>query len=188
MTINPSNGSNFGAPFTIFVVANIKSFTGRKWLFGSNIVNGPELLFYDENQTMYAYFSQAGAPGKIINLNPGGSPNPTQMDGNGINIFTITCSADSSFKFYLNSKLIGSDKLNGPIINAPITLGASVFGQVYSSEDTNIDYYNFMHFTGVLPDDWRPIYELYFGCKYGIKPKLEGNNMYYKHNFTDFPF
>jgi len=192
MTITPSNGSNFGAPFTIFVVADMKSFKGFKTLFGSNTIDGFE-IHIDYQYDMY--IGKAGVGGKFIQFNSGASLNPTQVDGKGINIFTITCDATGAFKFYLNSKHFGAfdgDKLNTPPINGGITLGATVvFNNVYSSPDTDLDYYNFMHFTGVLPDDWRPIYELYFACKYDIKKKLEGNNIYldkHKSNFNNFPF
>ena len=191
MTITPSGQSNFAAPFTIFVVADIKSFKGFKYLFGSNVMDGFELIFDYDNSDVY--FSKVGVGGKRIKFNSGASFNPVQIDGNGINIFTITCDANGAFTFYLNSKHFQSsdgDKLNTPPINGGITLGATVLPwNVYGSQDTDLDYYNFMHFTGILPQDWLRIYEAYFACKYKIKENLkDNNNPYYSYNFTWFPF
>jgi hypothetical protein len=168
------------------VVANIYSFSNanRNILIGGKNQGGIELSFYN-NELSY------GCTGKSeykIQLNNSMEVNTLQE--NAINIFTFTCDKNGNFNAYINSKHINTNpvKISPLPINQPIILGSSFIDGKILPSNNSIDYYNFLHWSGVIDLNNIQTLEWYFACKYRIKRSISNSNKHRQYNFSYFPF
>lgn len=180
MDIDLKSDSNYGAPFTLFIVADVKSFNPQvvkgsgnmqcNHIFASPDFDGFELAFTENHVVCYVLGRSAiTSPLNMVGAN-----------GNGINIYTVQCDADGKVTFYINSSpvMIQQKFPNGFIPqNRKIRLACAYGPDMYPSSD-NIDYYQVAHISGILNPDFINMAEAWMAKTWNIQSKLSSENTY----------
>jgi len=177
---------NYGAPFTIILVADVKSFnppsngkSNMQRLIGSPDYNGLEFGFVGNN--ILVNVQNAGGALVPLNLSSLGT------DGNGPNVYTVMVDANGNVNAWINSNPVISNRTtvyNSVPLNKPILLGCAFGPNQYPSAQ-NIDYYRILHLSGTANLIWIQLVEAYFANKCGFKSKINSNNNpFITFNFT----
>lgn len=194
MDIKLNNQTNYGCPFTMFFVANVKNFkTSTKYRAPSNRIIGSP----DYNGIEIGFSTLGGvAPngGCFVNVQGSGgyAAEPLGMSGinpNGINIYTFQFDKNGQVMVWINSVLVINKKTvyDKIALNRALLLGAA-FGpdpnNGYPSED-DLDYHQFIHVSGILNIDAIKLAEAWMASIWNIKSKINPNdNQYISYQFA----
>ena len=103
----PTNNNDFGAPFTIYIVANVYDFNPTKLkgietdiaynhLVGSSEYNGLEVLFYQNHFCLDLLGKNERVKMPVPSIPP--------IDPKIPHIFTVTCDSNGTLSFYIDSR------------------------------------------------------------------------------------
>jgi hypothetical protein len=178
----PTNNNDFGAPFTIYMVANVYDFNPTKikgagnlahnHLFGSSERNAFEVYFY-QNQFCLNLVNVGG--GTPTNL-----PNMPEIDPKIPHIFTITCDSKGNLSFYIDSRAIAkkqkiaNNKIPG---NYSIRLACALSTKEYPSSN-DLDYYEILHFHNYHNGFSRNMHEGLLAEKWSLRSQLDDSNIF----------
>lgn len=179
------NSSNYVAPLTIFAVADVKTFNPTEakgsggfacnFLFGAPGHGGLAIGFTGNHVVCFVQNTQA----IIVPLTMSG------LQGNGKNIYTIQYDSTGNVNIWINGFNVVNKTmpLNVINVNQPIRLGCAYEPNQYPST-SNIDYYHFIHISGLINMDAIQMTEALLANVSNIKDKLNPENKYYTSQFN----
>jgi len=178
----PNNNNNFGAPFTVYIVANMYDFnptqgkgTGNiphNSLFSSSEKNAFEVYFYQNMFRLNLVWIGGGTPTKF--------PSMPEIDPTIPHIFTITCDSTGKLSFYIDSRPIAKkQKLANNQIpgNYPIRLACALGTNEYPSSN-DLDYYEILHLHNYHSGYSRNMFEGLLAEKWSLRSQLDDSNIF----------
>jgi len=178
MDIALNSNCNYGAPFTLFMVADVKSFNPTvvkgsgnmraNHLVGSPDFDGFEIIVVDN--VIYCVILGRTSVNQSMNM--------TGIDGNGRNIYTAQCDAQGNISLWINSTPIITNKQFPSGLtpqNKKIRL-ACAFGQDQYPSSDNIDFNQVIHVSGLLTIDYIAYIEASMATTWSIRSKMNKIN------------
>jgi hypothetical protein len=180
MDIALNASSNYGAPFTLFMAMDLKSFNpqvvkGSGNMRCNHVIASPDFdgfeLSFTDNLVVCVVLGRTAIAESL---------HMTGANGNGINIYTVQCDADGNMSVWINSTpvIVHKKMPNGFIPqNKKIRLACAFGRDMYPSSD-NIDYYQVIHCSGVFKPEFINSVEAWMAKTWNIQSKISSENTY----------
>lgn len=177
--INKTFGSK---PYTIAIVANIKSFSPTKnasgiqgnYLIGSNGCNGQTFYFSDN----FINFGQS-CTANLASFDLTSHLNMGIIKQDAINIFIVKIDSNNSVSISINGIKLDLSKpiLNDGLSNTNIRIGRDIDGPYYSTND--IELYEFMYFSEYIESEQQQMIEGSLAENWGLVNNLPADHSYH---------
>jgi len=182
----PINNNNFGAPFTIYIVANVYDFNPTKPIGKEKNLASNILISSGEQGGFEVFFSQNKVSldlsllGGRITVNLPTSQGMQPIDPKIPHIFTMTCDTKGNLSFYIDSRtIIKKQKYSNKQIptNHPIRLGCTGSKDDHPSSN-DIDYYQILHFNNYHNGFSRNMFEGLCAENWSLRAQLDDSNVF----------
>jgi hypothetical protein len=184
MDIALNNKCDYGAPFTLFIVADVKSFNPTtvvgymacNHIFASTDFDGFELGFYQN--TVFCTVQGRAAVSQPLAM--------SGLNGNGNNVYTVQCDAQGNVSIWINSYPVMIQQKfvqNYLPQNRKIRLACAFSPNQYPSSN-NIDYHQLVQIHGQLDPNYIQYAEAWMASVWGIKSKMNTANPYLVYQFS----
>lgn len=182
----PTNNNNFGAPFSIYIVANVYDFNPTKPIGKDTNIAMNSLISSGEQGGFEVFFSQNQVSldlsllGGRITVNLLSSQSMQPIDPKIPHIFSMTCDSKGQLSFYIDSRtIIKKQKYSNKVVptSHPIRLGCTGSKDDHPSSN-DIDYYQILHFRNYHNGFSRNMFEGMMAENWSLRAQLDDSNVF----------